>query len=877
MADVTISIEFLARFEALEKSIDEMKRKTGPGMWSGMITGINQAFEMAKKAWGQMSEFVNAAIDARKAEMQLEAAISNNTTAVQRGGETVRSLRKDWSDYANERQRTLGIDDESTKAVMKMLVTAGVAVDKVKDLTALAQDIAASTGQGSEEIAKTLALVYQAPEEAIRRLRAMGVQYDADQLKLLSTEQQRAKILGDLAQKFAGQAEAMSDASAGVDKFARAWEEFKETVGALLIGVLEPMLKVVGSLMGLFSGSTIVDTVKSIADPMTKAKKGLEDARNETRALAEEFKALQEEGADPEELKKVSDEYKKSAAEMVRLETTVTGSASTSLALIGKISTDTNGAIQYTTEQASAAAAGLATQFGSLLELIGQVEGTKLMASRSITAGISSAQAKADAAAAAARAKKGGGGGGSAPAMYDLEALRRKIAVESEEGLQKQILQIQQKYDEEREKIMAGRFKNRADREEALGLIEKDRDRQVADARAAADAAANQKMADGIKYVTDQASQAWGTVQSFMSGNIKQGIESIVSQVGAAFGPAGEAVAGIVNLGIEIGSAIGDAFTDSAAEKFARFSRRLQEAFDFIGISKGGADFITDYFGANDAQVKAETANALAAITGAFKAVGFKNAEDFTKATYDQLARMAPELETALRGDAKTSKQYYKDNEEYFKSLGMSYQDFMRMRKAFHDGSFDMTDLLGQYKDAYDAVNATAETHLQTEQEITAEQERQRQALIEQQLAQDEGLKKLLANREKMKADIQAGAMREGSLDTVQKQAANLQAIIERVGSLGGDTSTYRADLADLYRKGLGDSGFSALSGSGRDVAALMPLLYSGASGGQQYNSTAAYNNSISVNGAPGMQTPGWRSIMEQIQRETGINLLARA
>lgn len=300
------------------------------GTAAGKVAGSNMAYELGaslRRGFTQVGivaaavtgvafmvkQFTDAAEAAQAADRRLQQVAES--AGVTGGQYTFATAR--LKDYAAEVSRSIGVEDESVKAVQTKLLTfqslaatadvAGGALDRA---TKAAFDLAATGFGEAESNAKLLGRALEDPVAALSALSRAGVQFtDAEKQRiqtLVATNRMseaQAIILDKIEGKVGGVAEASLTAS---QKMARAWGEVEESIGSValpivdvLVPVFEYLERTVGETVkafddfkqefaGLTGGlSSGVDVSKAFGDALYNLPSGLNVLREAVKSLAE--------------------------------------------------------------------------------------------------------------------------------------------------------------------------------------------------------------------------------------------------------------------------------------------------------------------------------------------------------------------------------------------------------------------------------------------------------------------------------------------------------------------------------------------------------------------------------------------------------------
>jgi hypothetical protein len=199
------------------------------------------------------NKIFNATRTQVQAELQLQAAIENTTSAVDRQGRTVSQVYKEYEAFAQERQKSIGIGDEETLAFMAQAQMMGIASRDMIEFTRTAQNQAQATGRSLDGVGRQLARVYQEPLKNMRLLERAGIRLNETMMESMSIEEQRAYVLAELNERFEGQAEAVKLANFGFDDLKNTVGDAFEEIGRIVLPVLGAIIKPLTSLIGLFN------------------------------------------------------------------------------------------------------------------------------------------------------------------------------------------------------------------------------------------------------------------------------------------------------------------------------------------------------------------------------------------------------------------------------------------------------------------------------------------------------------------------------------------------------------------------------------------------------------------------------------------------
>lgn len=219
----------------LSKSLDSVQKKSmeATGAWTSFkanIVAVNQALEIAKKAFsaiaGPIGEMVDAFVAAEKAELGL-------ANALRLRGEYTAEALEELKAFAAQLQRTTTVEDDHALTLLSTAKAYGLSTEEAKKLLKAA---AALEGSGIKGLDESFQMLLASTNGVTRGWKKMGIDAEA-----LSQSQMKAAGVADLViEKFDGMAEASAKSLAGMAKQAdNAFGDLKEAVGQTFVEIFK--------------------------------------------------------------------------------------------------------------------------------------------------------------------------------------------------------------------------------------------------------------------------------------------------------------------------------------------------------------------------------------------------------------------------------------------------------------------------------------------------------------------------------------------------------------------------------------------------------------------------------------------------------------
>ena len=220
------------------------------------MTGIGKGLSIAATAplvaFGVTA--VQAANESAAAIGQVEAALNSMGPVA---GKTSAQLQKAAEDLQH---LSTFDDDDILKSVTANMLTFGNIAGETFDRAQLAAlNLSARLGQDLQSSAIQVGKALNDPVKGVAALSRVGVSFTAQQkaqIKAMAEAGEvagaQAIILGELEKQFGGAAKAARDATPGADTL-DAWRNFQETVGAIVVEVLPPLMNMLTGVLNAFN------------------------------------------------------------------------------------------------------------------------------------------------------------------------------------------------------------------------------------------------------------------------------------------------------------------------------------------------------------------------------------------------------------------------------------------------------------------------------------------------------------------------------------------------------------------------------------------------------------------------------------------------
>lgn len=197
---------------------------------------------------------VQAARESEAAMAQVNAALASMGPVA---GKTSEQLQKAAADLQH---LSTFDDDDILKSVTANMLTFGNITGETFDRAQLAVvNLSARMGTDLQSATVMIGKALNDPVKGLAALGRAGIQFSADQKEMIKsmvaagdTAGAQAIMLGELEKQFGGAAKAARDATPGA-ALIDAWNNFKETIGAIVVKVLPPFTEKLASVLEAFN------------------------------------------------------------------------------------------------------------------------------------------------------------------------------------------------------------------------------------------------------------------------------------------------------------------------------------------------------------------------------------------------------------------------------------------------------------------------------------------------------------------------------------------------------------------------------------------------------------------------------------------------
>ena len=243
---MAIVIPIISTFDG--KGVKESETAIGSAekKWQGAGKALNSALLPATAALAGITavgiKFAKAASDDRAAAAKMAKAVQNATGAT----DAQIASTEEW---ITAQGRLLGVSDDELRPAIQILSQSTGDLAKAQEEAGLAMDIAASAGVSAEDAAKALAKANDGSFGSLKKL-VPGI----DDAALASKD--FGRITKDTAKLVDGQAAAAAEADGGLGIFQLTMSELGETLGAVLLPVLDAIVPLLQSFADFAGNNT---------------------------------------------------------------------------------------------------------------------------------------------------------------------------------------------------------------------------------------------------------------------------------------------------------------------------------------------------------------------------------------------------------------------------------------------------------------------------------------------------------------------------------------------------------------------------------------------------------------------------------------------
>ncbi len=295
---------------SVEAASTKLGAAGGASMGAGMGSSLKSSFTGTLGALGAdraiqagfafIGDSLAEGIEKIKIDARITTLVKNAATI----GSTV--SKGAFDSIGAELAKQLVVDDDDVKAGLAPLLNIpNLTEPAFKRLGQLVTDTSAATGKSMDTVATAISRIGQAPDEAARSLRTLGVVIDDETMSIVQhltdqgkTAEAAAILIGKLEERYKGAGQAAGDAAGPQQKFGVALDDVKEKIGVALLPVLEqltPLLITTADLFGkvlpplLTALGPLLTFVGNNADAMVAAFLPLAGVVGAAQAAFEEF------------------------------------------------------------------------------------------------------------------------------------------------------------------------------------------------------------------------------------------------------------------------------------------------------------------------------------------------------------------------------------------------------------------------------------------------------------------------------------------------------------------------------------------------------------------------------------------------------------
>lgn len=293
-----IFVEIRAEQEKLKKDLADVKKKmqsegkkAGKTFGSGFGSALSKAFIAGGGllALTKLTSFVKESIalagKQELAEKKVAQAIKSTGGVA---GFTAEQLKK----VASELQRTSAYGDEDIldKVTAQLLTFTNITQNEFLRTQRVAMDLSTVLGSDLQSSSIMLGKALNDPVANLSALSRAGIQFTESQKEMVKQlvksnklHEAQSLILDELERQYGGQSQAVLETYAGrIQAISNAWGDFKETVGQLVIPIIEEVtegFKVAGEWLGIFQAGWKSISTESVIQEMKEMGAPLKDIR----------------------------------------------------------------------------------------------------------------------------------------------------------------------------------------------------------------------------------------------------------------------------------------------------------------------------------------------------------------------------------------------------------------------------------------------------------------------------------------------------------------------------------------------------------------------------------------------------------------------
>lgn len=226
---------------------------------------------------GAIAKFSMDAIKAYEVQMKAEGSVRR---ALENTGKTVSEVQqglKEYKEFASKQQDITAFGDEATLQIISGLISQGFGKKDIKDIVAMSQDIARSTGDEQENVTKALSSYIKTGKGATKLAKAY--QLNADLLGKGATESERLSEVWEAFSK--------SSHMGASTSFLKSFSGQLIAVQGRLDDLKEPVGELISNLMGGNSQG-----LSGSAGALASLQEVIVDATSDVQTMADKSKEL---------------------------------------------------------------------------------------------------------------------------------------------------------------------------------------------------------------------------------------------------------------------------------------------------------------------------------------------------------------------------------------------------------------------------------------------------------------------------------------------------------------------------------------------------------------------------------------------------------
>lgn len=223
---------------------------------------------------GAITGFAVEAMKAYDTQIKAEKSVTRAIMATGKTADMAKGELKEWKEFASKQQDITAFGDEATLKMISGLISQGFGKKEIKDITAMSQDIARSTGDEQENVTKAMAAYVKTGKGAAKLAKAYKLNND-----LLGKGKTESERLAEVWKAFE-----QSEHKGASTEYLKTFEGQLESLKGRLSDLNEPLGQLFESLLGYDheDGATFI----SVLD------KAVVDATGDIQSLADRSREL---------------------------------------------------------------------------------------------------------------------------------------------------------------------------------------------------------------------------------------------------------------------------------------------------------------------------------------------------------------------------------------------------------------------------------------------------------------------------------------------------------------------------------------------------------------------------------------------------------